>query len=49
MNGDQGTARNNAFPNVPEKNHYSQGIIILSHSLSFIFFCRELKNKSIPC
>ena len=48
MNDDQGTARNNAFPNVPGKNHYSQGIIILSHSLSFLF-CRELKNKSIPC
>ena len=37
MNGDQGTTRNNAFPNVPKKNYHSQGIIISSHSLSFPF------------
>ena len=37
MNGDQRTVRNNAFPNVPKKNHLSQGIIISSHSLSFSF------------
>ena len=48
MNGDQGTVRNNAFPNVPKKNHHSQGIIIPSHSFSFFFFCRKLKNKIIP-
>ena len=32
MNGDQETARNNAFSNVYKKNHHSQGIIISSHS-----------------
>ena len=36
-NGDQGTTRNNAFSNVPKKNYHSQGIIISSHSLSFLF------------
>ena len=48
MNGDQGMARNNAFPNVPKKYHHSQGINFFSHSLPFLF-CREIKNKSIPC
>ena len=47
--GDQWTARNNAFPNVPKKNHNSQRIIITSRSLSFFFICRELKNKIILC
>ena len=37
MNGDRGMMGNNAFPNVPIKNHHSQGIIIPSHSLSFLF------------
>ena len=32
MNGDQGMMKNNAFPNIPIKNHHSQGIIIPSHS-----------------
>ncbi|WZZ46570.1 hypothetical protein YC2023_042829 [Brassica napus] len=36
MNGDRGMMGNNAFPNVPIKNHHSQGIIIPSHSLSFL-------------
>ena len=43
MNGDQVIARNNAFSNVPKKNHHSQEIIILFR----FFFGRELKNKII--
>ena len=46
MNGDQGTARNNAFLNVPKKYHHSQEINFSFHSLPFLF-CREIKNKSI--
>ena len=36
MNGDQGTTRNNVFPNIPKENYHSQGIIFPSHSPFFL-------------
>ena len=46
MNGDQGTTRNDAFPNVPKKITIHKKyffFLIPFHS----FFCREIKNKII--
>lgn len=47
-NGDQGTSRNNVFPNVIKKYYYSQEIK-KKNSFPTIFFCKKIKNKNIPC
>ena len=47
-NGDQRMTRNNAFSTIPKKLSFTRD----NFSLSFhfiTFFCREIKNKIIPC